>query len=151
MEAVGQKIIAELLDGIEAALAAAESADEGLLKFVELKREHFKKYFLLAIQADDIGINKVSSRMTEIINHAHEKTQSLIADLLKRGIEQKTLRLIDTSKTSQLLLETLEAFEHCIKSRKKLLVSNDIDELFDKQKEVVRLLLDGLKRRQWKN
>src|SRR4051794_37889807 len=51
LEAVGRKIIYEFLDGFEAALTSANSVGEGLLKFIEVKREYFKKYLLLALQA----------------------------------------------------------------------------------------------------
>ena len=48
-------------------------------------------------------------------------------------------------------METFEAFELSMKSRKALLEIKDIDELFDKQKEVVKMLLNGVKSSVWKN
>jgi hypothetical protein len=75
----------------------------------------------------------------------------LLSDLLERGIQQKELRVIDVRKTSTLLLEILEAFEYIIKQKTCLVKNTDIDTLFDKQNEVLQLLLNGLKRNEWKN
>jgi hypothetical protein len=51
---------------------------------------------------------------------------------------------MDTAQTSQLLMETLSAFEYCIRSRKSVPEMRDIDELFDKQKEVLKMIINGL-------
>ncbi len=151
LEAVSRKIVNEFLEGFESAFSSAKSVDEGLLDFIEVKRRHFKKYLLLASQADSVEINKVSSQLPDVIIQAREKTQSLISDLLKKGIQQKVLTSVDVGKTSLLLIETLEAFEHGIKSKTTVPESKNIDALFDKQKEVVQMLLNGLKSSQWKN
>ena len=145
MEAVCRKVIGELLEGFELVLSTADSVEEGLLKFIEIKRNHFKKYVLLAIQGDNIDINKVSPQLLDQIAEGHKKTESLIADLLKKGVDQQSLREIDVAKTSHLLMETMQAFEQGIKCRKSMLESIDIDILFDKQKEVIQLLINGVK------
>lgn len=146
LEAVGRKIIDEFLQAFEAVIHSAKSVDEGLLQFIEIKRQHFKKYLLLALQADNAEMNKVSSQLPEIVSEAHKKVELLISALLTRGIQQKALRTLDVEKVSLLVMEILEAFEHCIKSKTVLLESKNIDALFDKQKEVVEVLLNGLKK-----
>jgi AcrR family transcriptional regulator len=151
MEAVGRKIIYEFLHGFEVALTSANSVEEGLLKFIEVKREYFKKYLLLALQASCVEINKVSVHLPDVILEAKEKTSLLISDLLTRGIQEKRLRPFDVRKTANLLLETLEAFEYGIKYKITLVAIADIDILFDKQKEVVQLILNGLKSSESKN
>jgi len=142
--AVAGKIINECLAGYEAALQSARSVEDGLLSLVEIKREFFKKYFLLAIQGDSIDINKVSS-IHELYITARAKTESLIADHLNRGMEHNVLKPMDAAKTSHLLLETLSAFEYCIKNRKAVPEMQEIDEMFNKQKEVLQMFLNGLK------
>ena len=151
LEAVGRKIINEFLQGYEVVLKSAKSVDEGLSSFIDVKRQYFKKYSLLALQADSLEMHKMSPDLTEAIDHARNKTEQLLSDLLERGIQQKELRAIDVRKTSTLLLEILEAFEYIIKQKTCLVKNTDIDTLFDKQNEVLQLLLNGLKRNEWKN
>lgn len=151
LEAVGRKIINEFLKGYEGVLTSAASVDEGLLDFIEVKRQYFKKYSLLALQADSLEMHKMSPDLTESIDQARNTTEQLLSDLLERGIKQKELRPIDVRKTSALLLEILEAFEYNIKQKTCLVKNTDIDTLFDKQKEVVQLMINGLKAKEWKN
>ena len=145
LEAIARKIIYELLDGFEAAAASAESVDDGLNNLIEVKREFFKKYLHLALQADRIEMIKVSPQLPEVILEAHDKAASLISSLLAKGVQQKELRSIDVRKTSVLVLETMEAFEQGIKCKSAIVGPKDIDRIFDKQKEVVELLINGLK------
>ena len=151
LEAVGRKIINEFLEGYEGVLTSAVSVDEGLLDFIDVKRQYFKKYSLLALQADSLEMHKMSPDLTEAIDQARNTTEQLLSDLLERGIKQKELRSIDVRKTSALLLEILEAFEYNIKQKTCLVKNTDIDTLFDKQKEVVQLMINGLKAKEWKN
>jgi len=144
--AVAGKIINECLESFEAALQSAQSIEEGLLCYVEVKRDFFKKYFLLAIQGDTIDINKVSPAITDIYIAARKKTEALISTHLNKGIEAKELKAVDTEKTSHLLLDTLSAFEFCIKGRKAIPEMKEIDDMFDKQKDVLEMCLNGLKK-----
>jgi AcrR family transcriptional regulator len=143
--AVAAKIINECLEGYEEALNAASSPEEGLQSLIEVKRKFFKKYFLLAIQGDSIDVNKLSSEIPQLYVKARIKTEALIAALLKKGVEQKTLKPIDTARTSHLILETLTAFELSIKCRKTVPEIKEIDEMFDKQKGVLEIFFTGLK------
>lgn len=145
LEAVVCKIINEFIDVLESVFKAANSVDEALLKFIDVKRQYFKKYSLLALQADSLEMHKMSPQLLEAIGIAHKRTEQLLSDLLERGIKQNDIRAIDVRKTSMLLLETLRAFEYGIKHRTCLVKGEDIDTLFDKQKEVIELFLNGLK------
>lgn len=146
IEAVAEKIINECLQSFETTLDSSDSVEEGLLSFIEVKREYFKKYFLLAIQGNNnLDVSNVSSSLTEIYLKAREKTEALISSLLDKGIEQEVFKPTDTKRTSVLLLDTLSAFEYCMKGRKTIPEVKDINEMFDKQKEVLQMFLNGLK------
>lgn len=143
--AVAGKIIQESMEGFETALQQAHSVEEGLLSIVEVKREYFKKYYLLAIQSDGVDINKIPPEIKELFVGARKKTEKLISALLEKGVQQKALKPLDPEKTSHLLVETLSAFEYCIKGRKAVPEMHDIDEMFNKQKEVLEMFINGLK------
>lgn len=149
--AVAGKIINEFLEALETAFAAAGSVEEGLQSLVEIKREHFKKFFLLAIQGDSADFHKDSSAIHELYQQARKRTTAIISTLLQKGIQERVLKPTDTEKTSQLLLETLAAFEYCMKGRTAVPEMIDIDEMFNKQQAVVNIFLNGLKSSEWKN
>ena len=151
ISAVAPTIITEFLEALEDVLDKAESVEAGLTGFVAVKRDHFKKYFLLALQGDSLDLQKTPGEMPAVYQQAKLRTIGLIADLLQKGINETVIRPIDPVKTSQLLLDTLSAFEYCMKRKNSIPGPEDIDEVFDKQIEVLHLFLDGLKQSAWKN
>jgi TetR/AcrR family transcriptional repressor of mexJK operon len=148
--AVAAKIIDEFVKDLEKVVESTSTVEEGFIGLVELKRAYFKKYFLLAIQGENIDIRKISSSLPQIYLEARGKNESLISRMLKKGVEEKLLRPMDVERASHLFMETLSAFEFCIRARKSVPEMKDIDELFDKQKEVVMMILNGLKSDSWK-
>jgi TetR/AcrR family transcriptional repressor of mexJK operon len=149
--AVAARIINEFLAALEEVLATAESVEAGLNGLVEVKRGHFKKYYLLALQGDTVDLQKGAGEMSVLYEQGRAKIIALIAALLQKGIDRKLIRPVDPGKTSGLLLDTLSAFEYCLKRKPAIPGAEDIEEVFDKQTEVLHLFLNGLKQPAWKN
>ena len=144
VHAVAEKIINEFLSGYEQGIINAATPHEALLSLIEVKRRYFKKYFLLAIQGDGAEISRISPEIPGMYEQGRQKAAAMIAAVLEKGISQKVFRPMNTEQTSLLLLETLSAFEQCIRTRKSVPDMKDIDELFDKQKEVLTMIINGL-------
>lgn len=145
MESVAHKVVKEYIDACEVVLNEGLTVEEGLMKLIEVKRDHFKKYSLLALQADTIDMSRGNKAIPEIIIQAQENNKRIIAGLLRRGREKEVIKTIDVEKTALLIVEILGAFEHCTKYKMKLVESKDLDALFDKQREVLLMILNGLK------
>lgn len=145
VNAVSKKIVNEFVGEVEAELSIADSVEEGLLLFVDVKRRFYKKYFLLAMQAETLDANKISKETFETIENSQRETAGLLAQLLQSGIEQKTVRPLDAMATGTLLINTLKAFEVCSRKKSSVPDNEEIDALFDKQKEVIKLFVHGLK------
>ncbi|MDB5246882.1 MAG: hypothetical protein JWQ40_1276 [Segetibacter sp.] len=143
--AVVGKIVNEFLVGFEAALQSAGSVEEGLLSLVEVKREYFRKYSLLAMQGDSVDMSKTSAAIITVFEQARTKSVALLSGLLQKGIEEGVLKPMDTKRTSNTLLDTLSAFEYCMKVRKSIPDLQEMEEIFDKQKDVLQMFLNGLK------
>jgi len=143
--AVTEKIVSEFVEEIEEDLKTAESVEKGLMLFVEVKRRFFKKYFLLAIQAESLDLNKLPGQVLDVVEQLHKQIALLLGNLLNKGIEQKAIRQIDIVATSNLMLDTLSAFEICSKVKTSVPGNDEIDALFNKQKEVMKLFVNGLK------
>ena len=151
INAVADRIMSEFLTAAEQVLQSASSVEEGLKNLVAIKREHLKKYYLLALQADTIDLQKVAADVPAMHQQVQVQLIEFIAKLLQKGIDEHQLRPVDTCKTSQLLVETLSAFEYHLKRKHSLPELADIDALFDKQVEVLQMFLQGLKQVEWKN
>ena len=151
LKAVGQKIITEVLESFKEVFSLARCVEEGLLNFVEVKRQFFKKYMLLAIQAESLEANKLTPEVSECVLTAHGRTEEIIADFLRVGIKREDVKPIDVVMTSHIIVETLHAFEQSIKSKSAIVKTNDMDELFDKQRALIQLLVNGIKNSKWKN
>ncbi len=143
--AVAFTIIREFITAVEEVLEGASTLEAGLLGLVGVKREHFKKYFLLALQGDEIDIQKNQGALTAHYQEGRNQLVNMLAALLQKGIHAKTVRPLDAVKTSQLLLETLTAFDYTMKRRNVIPDLENIEELFEKQKEILLLFLNGLK------
>ena len=151
LKAVGQKIINEVLESCKEVFSSASSVEEGLLNFVEVKRQFFKKYMLLAIQAESLETNKSTPEMSECVLTAHARTEEIIAGFLRVGIEREDVKPIDVVMTSHIIVETLHAYEQSVKSKSAIVKTNDMDELFDKQRALIQLVVNGIKNSAWKN
>jgi TetR/AcrR family transcriptional repressor of mexJK operon len=144
--AVAKKIVNEFVDQLEVALKAAPCVEDGLLRLVELKRDFYKKYFLLAVQGEGVDLAKVSPELTAVYQQAQKKTIVLLALLLQKEIEKGKVKPLNSRETSLILLDTLAAFEQCVKYQKRIPELSDFDELFNRQKEVLHMIVNGLKK-----
>ena len=143
---VAKKIISEFLAGYEIKLETALTAEEGLQNLVEVKRKYFKKYFLLAVQGESVEYSKVPQEITEVYQQARNKSILLVSKLFQKGIETGELKPMDTVKTASIILDIFSAFEHCMKARRSIPDVNEFDNLFDREKEVVSMIVNGLKK-----
>ncbi|WP_207492382.1 TetR/AcrR family transcriptional regulator [Aridibaculum aurantiacum] len=143
-EAVGKKIVNEFLLALQEVLNKANTIEDGLIDFIEVKRDYIKKYSLLALQVQHFDTNKPIA-MLELAQEAHKRAGLLLANFLQKGIDKGSVKPHDTASTSHLILETLAAFDLCFSRRSSMVENNDVDELFNKQREVVKMLVNGLK------
>jgi TetR/AcrR family transcriptional repressor of mexJK operon len=143
--AVAGKIINETLEEFENRLMATDSVEDGLYCIVDVKRKYFDKYFLLAIQGESLEAANVSAGITEVYRHARKKMETLLSALLNKGIGQGVLKQMDTMKTSITLLDTLSAFEYCMKGRKTVPGEKDMNEMFSRQQDVLEMFLNGFR------
>jgi len=143
--AVANKILNEFLDNLEMELKASASVEEGLLKLIEIKRKHFKKYFLLAIQSDGVEVSNLPPELLQVYQQSRERITVLLANLIAEGVRNGELKSVNAESTSRILLYTLSAFEHYMKKKKFIPDSNEFDDLFDKQSEILSIMLNGLK------
>ena len=150
VNAVVEKLTLDYISFLRPEMERAGSVKSGLLKLTEVKGNFFEKYFMLAIQADQLELAKYGSYQTWRKSLA-EKELALLIQLFEKGVATGELRSLDAKKTGELLLETLYAFSRCVKDKGALPDEEAFREVLAKQQEVIQLFYQGLKAETWVN
>ncbi len=146
---VGNKIASEYMDSLQTEVSSAASTEDGLFKLLEVKRDFFQKYFMLAIQAKSQELAG-SHQLTEIQKKLKGEELLTISGLMKRGMISNELGPLNEQETALLILDTLHALSFCVKERIIFQDEQLITELFEKQKAVLGLFYHGLKSHPYK-
>lgn len=144
ISAVVKKMFEEYMDLMKKNFEKSETAEAGIFTLLDTKEEFFKKYHLLAIQGDKTDLFH-SEDLRRLYYQGKKKHISLLSKLLQKGIDNKEFRPLDTTRNARLILEILSAFEHGVRLKRGLPDPEDFKNLFDRQKEVLQMLVSGLK------
>jgi len=142
--AVEEKITTEYIEEVKKALKGVSSVEEALLKMIEVRQRFFEKYFMLAEQVR--GNDLLIAKSADVKKKINERELVLLAELLQSGAASGELKPFDVEKTASLLLDTLTAFSYCINEKRGLPEPQDFQAVFQKQKDVLHLFYNGLKK-----
>lgn len=143
--AVFEKLVHDFLQEYRHRLLSVTTAKEGLLLYVDVKQEMFKKHRQLAMQVGSIQINHYAPRILKVIIKAQNEALKIVTGLLNKGVERNELHPVDSEKVARILLETIQSFETCMNASTPFPDEKEIDQLAHKQKEAVKLFFNGLK------
>jgi TetR/AcrR family transcriptional repressor of mexJK operon len=146
IKAVEEKIITEYLETLEKEFSNVITVELALAKLIEVKNRFFEKYFMLVSQVENTDALLVGKSMAEVKQNLREKESSLLVRVITTGVESNELNPLDPQKTASLLLDTLSAFAQCVRDKRIFPDRKDFREVVQKQKEVMRLCYNGLKR-----
>lgn len=143
--AVVELIINQYLQEVEQNCLTAASVEEALLQLTEIKKSFFERYYMLYLQNRNHDLKIGANELLNVKEKINASETNLLIRLLQRGMEKGEIRPIDVQKTSMLVLQTLTAFEVCLKSEKAFPDHQDFIEMNEKQKAVLHLFINGLK------
>jgi len=146
LAAVEEKITTDYINALNQAFDKAGSIESALIKLLEIKKTFFEKYFMLAAQFISTDAITKYKQIDEVKRRLNEQEKGILAALFEKGIASGELQALDTEKTAGLLLDTLTAFNSCVSDRKGLPEPKDFEVLHQKQKDVMQLFYNGLKR-----
>lgn len=142
--AVVEQMMAEYMADSEVNFQKAPTAEAAIYTLLTTKEEFFKKYYLLAIQGEESGILH-ANELTRLIQKGRKQHILQLSKILQQGIDTGEFRTVDTVRNARLILEILHAFEHNLRHRCRLPEPEDFKNLFHRQKEVLQMLIAGLK------
>jgi TetR/AcrR family transcriptional repressor of mexJK operon len=145
--AVAEKIISEFISEIEAGLEKTTNTEETLINMIEKHRNFFEKYYMLHMGEEYSENYLKDPEILKVVKEAKEKEVGIISKCLQTGIKRGEFKEFDTLKTAELISDTLIGLRVCMKLEKHLLPdAKELDVLITKQKNVVKIFLNGLKK-----
>ena len=142
--AVEEKITTEYIEEIKKVLHGVKTVEAALLKIIEVRQRFFEKYYMLAEQVR--GNDLLIANSADVKKKVNERELVLLVELFQNGAASGELKPFDMEKTASLLLDTLTAFSYCINEKKGLPEPRDFQAVFQKQKDVLHLFYNGLKK-----
>lgn len=143
--AVVKQIIDNYLKELELKCNEASSVEEALLMYSEIKKSFFERYYMLYVQYYDADLKLGKSEIANVRQEVRDRELEIISSLMKKGIEKGEIKSVDVTKTSSLVLDTIAAFECSVKVEKTIPEHADFLAMITKQKQVLHLLITGLK------
>jgi TetR/AcrR family transcriptional regulator len=144
--AVQEKIVGEYIAGVEEEFAASSTVVEALDKLLDARKKLLEQYYMLVVALVSSEGPALNDTIEEVKRQKKEKEQDLVAGLLQKGVASGELKLLDAPKTAALLLDTLSAFAQCAMDRVSMPDPKVLVPLYKKQKEVLHLFYNGLKK-----
>ncbi len=139
-----EKLVHDFHDDFRRRVADATSTEEGLLLFLEAKKEFFKTHLQFALQINSIHFNRSSLKVLRMIARANNTHVAIINDLLSNGVKKGELSPMNTHDVATLILEVTRSIDIAFGKSNPIPTEKDIDQLSDKQKKLVSLLFNGL-------
>jgi len=143
--AVADRISSTYLEEVEKIVREVSNREEALMNIIELRRKFFQKYFMLHMEEDYTDAYLKDPSLIELLQSIKGKEAAIIAQSIQKGITEGVLLDIDALKTTELLLDTLRGLRSCMKSEKLFPDSASFEEVLNKQKDVARIFLNGIK------
>ena len=144
--AVAEKISAEYMCQVEENFLQHSNQEDALMNLIEIRRNFFQKYFMLHMEEEYSDAHLRDKSFIKMIHANKDKEVEILAESFKRGVANGEIRDIDTVRTSELLIDTLRGLRSCMRAEKMILPdSSSFDNILNKQKEVARIFLYGIK------
>jgi TetR/AcrR family transcriptional repressor of mexJK operon len=144
--AVEERIITEYFDALETQFTGASTVAVALLKLVEVRMSFLEKYFMLASRLEGADAPAGGKTIDEVKQNMQEREVELLARLFERGVNSGELKPLEPLKTAGLLLHTVSALAHCVRDKSIPPDQNAVRDVFLRQKEVLQLFYNGLKK-----
>jgi TetR/AcrR family transcriptional regulator len=142
---VGQKIASEYLQAVEKLVESERPIAEVFAHLIDMRHQFFEKYSMLFVQMKTDILGR-SSDFEQVRIDAQEAEAQLLSQKLKRAIAAGEITDVDTLQTVKLILEMLTALSQSTYLHCAIPSAIDFRSLADKQKQVVHMMINGLRR-----
>lgn len=145
VKAVGEQIIKQYLQQVEISFQSSPTIEAALIQLCDIKKTFFERYYMLYLQTSSADFKTGHPELVHFKEQVRIKELQIVATLLQKGLAADEISSLDIDKTSALIVDTLRAFECAVKVEKLFPDQQDFQEMIVKQKDMLHLLVNGLK------
>jgi TetR/AcrR family transcriptional regulator len=145
VKAVGEQIIEKYLQEVHAGFQSSPTIEAALIQLCDIKKAFFERYYMLYLQASSTDFKLGHPELVHFKEQVRLKELDIVATLLQNGMAKGEVAPMDVEKNSALIIDTLQAFECAVKVEKVFPDHKDFQEMIKKQKDMLHLLVNGLK------
>lgn len=142
---VGQKIASEFLQEVEKLMDNDKPVADAFADLIEMRHKFFGKYYMLFVQMKTDGLGR-SAEFEKVRKDSQEAEAHLLAEKLNRAVALGEIASVNALQTVKLLLETITALAQSSYNNCPVPTEIDFSSLATKQKKVVRMMLNGLRK-----
>lgn len=146
--AVAERVFNDFFSHLKEIIQNSTSVKEALFATIELRKEFFKKYFMLHLGDTPTDLNITNEEIKSLMKQARTKECTLIKDLFNKGIANSELRINSGEDIAELYLDSIIGLSMCVMAQQeKQLVpeSKGFEQVLSKQKALTEIFLNGLK------
>lgn len=141
---VGEKIAAEYLEEVQQLVNSDKEVVDFFTELVDMRHRFFGKYHMLFVQLKTEGFG--GSEVEKIRAVSQEAEEKLLVHKIEKAVANGEIVHVDALQTVRLIMETMLALSQVVVHTCPVLSDNDFKRLARKQKQVLCLMINGLRR-----
>ncbi|HWK57085.1 MAG TPA: TetR/AcrR family transcriptional regulator [Parapedobacter sp.] len=145
--AVLEHVINQSFDEMERAVPAITDCHEAMMFVLDKRIEFITQYYNL-LEYSISAVQQVPDAMAGVLEDSKDKERSMLANILKKGVDTGQLQVDDLNETADILLFALVGMRFSIlKDIKGMLfpTKEEFDRILVLQKKMATVFLNGLK------
>lgn len=143
--AVEERIMSQYMDTVAQGFEDAPTVADALVQLIEIRAGFFEKYFMLASHLEGTEASGMRHTLAQVKQKFRDQEMLQLARLFERGIASGELKPMNPEKTAGLLLDIVSGLAHCVREKSIPPNHQEVADVCNKQKDVLRLLYNGLK------
>lgn len=142
---VAINIMTNLMVAIKETLASKETLEEKLISMVEVKQDFFEKYFMLATERPVADKMQDPNEFKSFVKEMEDEQMKIMVSEFTNAVERREIRNVDVRKKALLLQKATTAMQDNYRICHIIPDHDSIRELFEEQKDLIRIYVSGLK------
>lgn len=142
--AVEIMILDEFFSMVNENLSKTNGLEEALFSLIETKRVFVEKYSMLMHAAKNEGVHN-QFHQSESHKKFRERMIAILIDVLNQAMKSGEIKSAHTQEIANVVFDTITAYEQCVVNKQVVPDLKEFDQLCERQRAVISLMVNGLK------
>ncbi len=144
IKAVMNEVIEEYLARLTVVLSEKSPLCKKLKEMVEVKEEFFEKYHMMMMDHHH-EIFYGNDELHHLMESTNKRQQKLVVNEVQKAVDAKEIGKVNVRKVAELLLNVITAMQESLRLHTAMPDKQSIRNVFQQQKELISIYVDGLK------